>query len=99
MLVILGTGATFVKKNSCLVARIASFDTAGQHLLTLRILESYPSKDIEHVRSHTNDVIINMLSRIKGTVMHIEKALINDCLYLFQKYPENFAFQLFIILQ
>ena len=47
MLVMLGKGATFVKKNSCLVARIvSSFDTTGQHLLALRILESYPSKDI-----------------------------------------------------
>ena len=49
-------GATFVKKNSCLVARIVSFDTAGLHLLTFRILEPYPSKDIEldlsHVISH-----------------------------------------------
>ena len=26
--------ATFVNKNSCLVARIASFDTVGLHLLT-----------------------------------------------------------------
>ena len=33
MLVMLCTGATFVKKNSCLVARIVSFDTAGQHLI------------------------------------------------------------------
>ena len=42
--------ATFVKKNSCLVVRIVSFDTVGLHLLTyskiLRILEPYPSKDI-----------------------------------------------------
>ena len=30
--------------------------------------------------------------------MQIDKALINDHLR-FQKYPENFAFQLFIILQ
>ena len=34
----------------------------------------------------------------KGTVMQIEKALINDGLR-FQKYPENFTFQLFIIFQ
>ena len=38
---------TFVKKNSCLVARIISFDTAGLHQLTFRILEPCPSKDIE----------------------------------------------------
>ena len=50
------TGATFVMKNSCLVARIVSFDTAGIYLPTFRILEPYPSKDIEldlsHVISH-----------------------------------------------
>ena len=45
-MLMLCTGATFVKKNSCLVARIVSFDTVGLHLLTFRILEPYPSKDI-----------------------------------------------------
>ena len=49
-------GATFVKKNSRLVARIVPFDIADLHLLTLRILEPYPSEDIElelsHVISH-----------------------------------------------
>ena len=39
--VMLFTGATFVKRNSGLVARIVSFDTAGLHLLTFRILELY----------------------------------------------------------
>ena len=59
MLVTLCTGATFAKKNSCVVARIISFDTAGLHLLTFRILEPYPSKDIEFDLSHIiNDVII-----------------------------------------
>ena len=61
MSVILCTGATFVKKNSCPVARRVSFDTASMHLLTFRVLEPYLSKDIEldlsHV-SHINDVII-----------------------------------------
>ena len=56
MSVMLCTGATFVKKYSCLVAKIVSFDTAGLHLLAFRILEPYPSKDIEldlgHVISH-----------------------------------------------
>ena len=48
MLVISCTGATFVKKSSCLVARIVSFDTAVLHpIITLRILEPYPSKDVE----------------------------------------------------
>ena len=35
----LRTGATFVKKNSYLVARIVSFDTTGLHLFTFHILE------------------------------------------------------------
>ena len=39
-------GATFVKKNSRLVARIVSFDTACLHLLNLHILEPYSFKDI-----------------------------------------------------
>ena len=47
MSIMVCAGVTFVKKNSCLVARIVSFDTAGLHLLTFRILEPYPSKDIE----------------------------------------------------
>ena len=46
MSVILYIGATFVKKNSCLVAKIVSFVTVGLHLLTFRILEPYLSKDI-----------------------------------------------------
>ena len=46
MSVMLCTGAPFVKKNSCLVSRIVSFDTVGLHLLTFRILEPYPFKDI-----------------------------------------------------
>ena len=54
--VILCIGATFVKKNSCLVARIVSFDIVGMHLVTFRILECNLSKDIEldlsHVISH-----------------------------------------------
>ena len=57
MSVMLCTGlSTFAKINSCLVARIVSFDTAGLHLLTFRILEPYPSRDIDldlsHVISH-----------------------------------------------
>ena len=52
MAVKLGTGATFVNKNSCLVARIVSFDTTGLHLLTFRVLEPYPSKDIDLDLNH-----------------------------------------------
>ena len=36
--VMLCTGVTFVKKNSCVVARIVLFDTVGLNLLTFRIL-------------------------------------------------------------
>ena len=46
MSVMLCTEATFVKKNSCLVSRIVSFDTVGLHILTFRILEPYLSKYI-----------------------------------------------------
>ena len=46
MSVMLCTGVTFEKKSSCLVARIVSFDTVGLHLVTFRISEPYPSKDI-----------------------------------------------------
>ena len=53
------TEATFVKKNSCLVARIVSFETAGLHLLTFRILESWLSKDID-----LEDVIIVLSSQV-----------------------------------
>ena len=62
MSVMLCTGATFVTRNSCVAARIVSFDTAGLYLLTSRILEPYSSKDIELVisftLSHVNGIII-----------------------------------------
>ena len=38
--------ATFVKKNSCLVARIVPYYTVVLHLLTFHVLEPYLSKDI-----------------------------------------------------
>ena len=37
---------TFAKKNLFPVAKIVLFDTARLHLLTFRILEPYPLKDI-----------------------------------------------------
>ena len=50
------TGAISAKKNSCLVARIVPYYTAGLHLLTVHIIEPCPSKDIapglRHVISH-----------------------------------------------
>ena len=46
MLVMLCMGAAFVKKSSCLVARIVLFNTTSLHLFIFRILEPYPSKDI-----------------------------------------------------
>ena len=50
-----------VKKNSCLVARIVSFDTAGLHLSTFHILESYSFKDI--------GLILVTLSRINNIII------------------------------
>ena len=47
-------GATFVKENSCLVARVVSFDTVGLYLLTFGMLELYLPKDIELDLSHVN---------------------------------------------
>ena len=52
MPIMLCTGVTFAKKNSCLVARIVSFDTAGLHLLIFHILDPYPFKDIVLDLSH-----------------------------------------------
>ena len=56
MSVMLCMGATFVKKNTCLIARIVSFDATGLRLLNFHIFERYPSKDIEldlsHIISH-----------------------------------------------
>ena len=43
-------------------------------------------------------VIKKLRTAFKGTVIQIKEALINDRLYMFQKYFENFSFQLFIIL-
>ena len=52
MSIMLCAGAKFVKKNSRLIARIISFDTAGLHILTFRILEPYLPKYIELDLSH-----------------------------------------------
>ena len=56
MSVMLCTGATFVNKDFCLVARTVLCDTVGLHLLIFCILEPYPSKDtaldLSHVMSH-----------------------------------------------
>ena len=46
MSVMLCMGAIFVKKNSCLVTGIASFYTAGLHLLNFLILEPLLSRYI-----------------------------------------------------
>ena len=46
------TEATFVKKISCLVARIVSYYAVVLHLLTFHILDPYPSKDIGLGLSH-----------------------------------------------
>ena len=71
MSVMLCTGATFVKKNSCLVARIVPFDTAGLHLLTFRILEPYPSKNITLDLSH--------VIQINGIIIVPFQSYLNQC--------------------
>ena len=73
MSVMLCTGATFVKKNSCFVARIVSFDTVGLHLLTFRILEPYSSKDIALNLSHV------LFCHINGIIMVHFKYYLNQC--------------------
>ena len=50
-----------------------------------------------HFNPDPNMQAQEVIFTFKVTVMQIEKALIND--RLFQEYPENFAFQIFIILQ
>ena len=56
MSAMLCTGATFVKKKSCLVARIAPYYTVVLHLFTFHVLEPYLSNEIalglSHVISH-----------------------------------------------
>ena len=56
MSTMLCTGATFVMKNLCLVARIVPYYTVVLHLLNFHILEPYPSNDttlgLSHVISH-----------------------------------------------
>ena len=52
MSAMLCTGATFVKKNSCLVARIVPYSTVVLHLFTFHILEPYPSKGVAVGLSH-----------------------------------------------
>ena len=56
MAVMFCMGATFVKKNSCLMARIVPFDTVGLYLLIFRNYEPYPSEnialDLSQVISH-----------------------------------------------
>ena len=51
---------TLVKKNYCLIARIVSFDTVGQHLLTFRILDPYPSED-NITWSQSRDLTLNAI--------------------------------------
>ena len=81
MSVMLCTGATLVKINSCLVARIVSFDTAGL-LLTFRILESYPFKDIELDISELYPPIKPYLSQrfqVSQLLKHDGNIVITDC--------------------
>ena len=61
MSVILCTAATFAKKNSCLVARIISFDIAGLHLIIFRIYCPKILTLISVTLSHINNVASSKL--------------------------------------
>ena len=67
MSVMLCTGDTFVKK----VARMVPFDAVGLHLLTFRILEPYPYKDIALDLSH--------VIQINGIIIVHFKSYLNQC--------------------
>ena len=64
-------GATFVKKSSCFVVGIVSFDTVGLHLLTFCILEPYASKYIA--------LVSITLSHINGIIIVPIKSYLNQC--------------------
>ena len=71
MSVMLCAGATFTKENSCFVTRIVPFDTVDLHLLTFRILEPYPSKDIARDLSH--------VIQINGIIIVHFESYLNQC--------------------
>ena len=79
MSVVLCMGANFAKKNSCLVARIFLYYTAGLHLLTFHILD--PSLHLVSV----------MLSQINGIITVHLKFYLNQCFQVSQllKYDGN----------
>ena len=81
--IMLCTGATFIKKNSCLVARIVPFGTVDLHLLTFRILEPYPSENIALDLSH--------VIQINGIIIVHFKFYLNQCSQISQllKYDGN----------
>ena len=72
------TGATFVKKKSCLVARIVPFDTIGLHLLTFCISEPYPSKDIA--------LDLSQAIQTNGIIIAHFKSYLNQCFFIVVKY-------------
>ena len=100
MPVTLCTGATFVKKNSYLVARIVSFGTSGLHLLTLRILVELQDLTIvdilaEEFMYHTS--CYRNICRIEKQVVNPEeiqeKRVREECIWYFRSvsiYPPYF---------
>ena len=71
MSVMLCTGAPFVNKDFCVVARTVLCDAVGLHLLIFRILEPYPSKD--------TDLILVTLCHINGIITVHFKSYLNQC--------------------
>ena len=77
MSVMLCTGATFVKKDSCLVTRTVSFDTVGLHLLTYFL--------------YFRAVPVQRYSHINGIIIVPFKSYLNQCFQVSQllKYDGN----------
>ena len=78
---------------SCILSQYLRCNRSIQVDHTLVYFLKFTEKNTNHVSQ-----LFSENGSIKGTVMQIEKALINDRLCV-QKHPQNFAFQLFITLQ
>ena len=75
MLVMFYKGATFVKNNSFLVARIVLFDAAGLYLLTFHISEPCLFKNIEQDLSHVSHSPYGGGSLVISRLLHMRLRL------------------------
>ena len=75
MSIVLCTGATFVKINSCLVARIVSFNTAGLHLLTFHFpyFRAIPVQRYPPIKFYLNQCFqVSQLLKYDGNIVITE---------------------------